>query len=133
MKKYLQATFLIAALIVSSEALAMNEKEYVSAVTVDTLTVTSSGLGIVKPEDLDASQIRKMQRSLTAKGFYQKNIDGKWGAQTAAAVRQFQKAYHLWAEGMITTSTVAQLGVPVEIRPMSYQAITPAAGNDDGR
>ena len=128
MLKYLYIGFLAAALLPSSAGYARDNREYVTPITLGALTVTNSGLGTVEPRNLDGSQVRQIQRALTEKNFYNGTIDGKWNAQTASGVRQFQRAYGLWADSLITTSTLAQLRVPVEISPATLESITPAGG-----
>ncbi|WP_261381300.1 spore cortex-lytic enzyme [Paenibacillus cremeus] len=50
-----------------------------------------------------------LQFRLNALGYYSQPLDGKFGTQTAAAVRSFQKAYGLPVDGIAGTQTWAAL------------------------
>lgn len=53
--------------------------------------------------------ISEIQKALAAKGFDPGNIDGVWGRRTAAAVRAFQTASHLLADGVVGPITAKAL------------------------
>lgn len=44
--------------------------------------------------------IRKLQNALFARGYYDGDLDGKVGPQTIAAVKKYQQAHNLSADGM---------------------------------
>lgn len=129
MRNHICTGLLAAMLAAPSYGFAKNTPEQVRPVTMDILTVTDTGLGIVELHNLEESQIRQIQRALAEKNLYDGPIDGIWGNHTTNAVERFQKSYGLWAEGLVTTSTLAQLGVPVDIYSLSPESIAPAAGN----
>ncbi|MBU4304637.1 MAG: peptidoglycan-binding protein [Candidatus Omnitrophica bacterium] len=55
------------------------------------------------------NRIKKIQRMLKNAGFYKGNIDGKNGLQTKNAVKEFQKAKGLEADGVVGTKTWNEL------------------------
>lgn len=127
-KNQLYTGIIAATLLSPSFGFTWDNPEWVNPVTIDILTMTETGLGTVQPEHLDASQIRQIQRKLRKENFYKGEISGIWDFPTAAGVKEFEENYHLRAGGLITTSTLAQLGVPVEIHPILQRLIAPAAG-----
>lgn len=68
--------------------------------------VGSSQAGTLSHRRLSSRQI---QRALAAAGFYKGRIDGKIGAQTKRAIRAFQKAHGLRADGIVGRRTVTAL------------------------
>lgn len=59
----------------------------------------------------DESTVRSAQQALKDKGFDPGAADGKAGAQTQSAVRQFQQAQGLPQTGALDSQTIAALGV----------------------
>ncbi len=54
----------------------------------------------------------KVQQRLHDLGFYVRdNIDGRWGPNTAAAVRNFQRSKGLAATGQLNSRTMAALEI----------------------
>ena len=49
--------------------------------------------------------VRQAQKALTAAGFYKGNIDGKEGPLTQKAVKEFQQAHGLKADGVVGSAT----------------------------
>jgi peptidoglycan hydrolase-like protein with peptidoglycan-binding domain len=79
--------------------------------------------GVVAPESLSEDQVRLVQSALTARGHYKGPINGVWGPETAAAVRQF-RAQQGGAPGrdvdQLDAQTLAALGVePMQTREPS--------------
>lgn len=55
--------------------------------------------------------VRQVQKALTAAGYYKKgSIDGKGGPQTQKAIKAFQQAQGLKADGVVGSATTAALG-----------------------
>ena len=52
---------------------------------------------------------KQIQRALKSAGFYEGSIDGKIGPKTKAAIRKFQKANGLKADGIVGKRTSAEL------------------------
>lgn len=52
---------------------------------------------------------KTLQRILKAAGFNPGKVDGKWGRQTTVALKEFQKAKGLKADGVIGAKTVSKL------------------------
>lgn len=55
-----------------------------------------------------------LQRALAAHHAYSGKIDGVWGAQTQAALRQFQSSNQLETTGRLDEPTAKKLGVSIE-------------------
>lgn len=76
--------------------------------TSDAQGTTSSGVGVAS--SVDASTIQNAQSSLRNEG-YTVSVDGVWGPQTAAALREFQQERGLSATGELNTETLAALDI----------------------
>lgn len=59
-------------------------------------------------------EVMAIQYLLRSRGFYKAPIDGVFGAQTAAAVRAFQRKNGLKADGIVASQTLPQLIVPLK-------------------
>ncbi len=59
----------------------------------------------------DPQTVRQVQQALSDKGYYQGSADGKWGSQTQGALKKYQKAQGLQANGQLDQQTLASLGV----------------------
>jgi hypothetical protein len=55
--------------------------------------------------------VRKIQRALSAAGFHPGKVDGVFGPQTAHAVREFQSAHNLVADGEVGAITLEALKI----------------------
>ncbi len=95
------------------------------------------GAGFVRPEMLSMSEIKTIQSNLKSEGYYTGAVDGIYGPRTHAAITEFQDDRGLAANGLLTTSTVAQLGLDVNVDNRSgtstyaanqYSGMAPAAG-----
>jgi osmotically inducible lipoprotein OsmB len=60
--------------------------------------------------DMDSNVVRSAQQALNSRG-YPVAVDGKWGASTDNAVRQFQQAQGLPQTGGLDDRTLSALGV----------------------
>ena len=62
----------------------------------------------------DQNNIKKAQQTLRDKGYDPGPIDGSMGAQTRAAISQYQKAENLPVTGRLDAKTAGKLGVAQE-------------------
>jgi peptidoglycan hydrolase-like protein with peptidoglycan-binding domain len=67
-------------------------------------TKQSSKTGTVKQ-----MSIKQMQMALKSAGFYKGSVDGRMGPQTKQAIKEFQKANGLKADGIIGRQTLEKL------------------------
>lgn len=70
----------------------------------------SAGAGAQADVKLSEQQVRDLQQSLKAQG-HDIEVDGVWGPNTQAALRQFQQQQGLQATGQPNDETLAALGV----------------------
>ena len=85
--------------------------------TIVTLTVVLGVLGLsLAPSALAASSddIKKVQQSLTDKGYDAGPVDGVLGSRTRAALRQYQASEKLTVTGRLDAETAGKLGVGPE-------------------
>lgn len=73
--------------------------------------------------------VTEIQTRLKSWGYYDGAVDGVYGSRTEAAVRWFQKANGLSADGQAGTQTLAALGLPNGVDPA---AASPAGGTASG-
>lgn len=66
---------------------------------------------VLSKEGSTGDEVTKIQIKLKDLGFYTGAIDGKYGVNTAAAVRKFQQHYGLSADGIAGAQTLAALGI----------------------
>ncbi len=59
----------------------------------------------------DPQMVRQIQQKLQDQGFDVGEIDGKWGPQTANALKDFQRQQGMQADGKLSQSTLSALGV----------------------
>ncbi|MUG97744.1 peptidoglycan-binding protein [Scytonema sp. UIC 10036] len=64
------------------------------------------------------TEVRKLQTSLKELGYYDGEIDGKYGAVTSMAVAKFQKAKDLVADGVFGTVTQQNLKQNIKKKPL---------------
>jgi peptidoglycan hydrolase-like protein with peptidoglycan-binding domain len=71
----------------------------------------------VSPQLLSSHQIRDIQQALEARGAHAIRVDGQWGADMEAAVRNFQKSENLISQnGELDPLTLMALG----LNPLSF-------------
>lgn len=68
----------------------------------------------VQPSSLSSREIRLIQMNLNKAGFSAKSVDGVWGEETQAALRNFQEMKNLAGDGKLNQQTLAALGVTLE-------------------
>jgi hypothetical protein len=77
------------------------------------------GEGYIQFSQLNHDQRVQVQQKLKDAGVYNGPIDGQFGNQTMAALRQFQEQHKLEATGRLDTQTAQALGLDVnEIQPV---------------
>ena len=62
-------------------------------------------------QQLSSEQIRELQEKLRDEGHNPGPIDGIWGPQTQAAVKEFQKENDLQVTGQLDQQTMKELGI----------------------
>ncbi|MGH7824535.1 MAG: peptidoglycan-binding domain-containing protein [Candidatus Binatia bacterium] len=60
---------------------------------------------------MNATQVRQVQKKLNDMGFHAGQVDGVWGPNTQAALRNFQQAKGLDATGRLNEQTMNALGI----------------------
>ncbi len=70
---------------------------------------TAEAKNIVKGDT--AANIRIVQQRLSNLGYYTAKVDGIWGTRTRTAVKNFQKAKGLVADGIVGAKTEKALGI----------------------
>ena len=63
------------------------------------------------PLQLKAEQVMAMQQRLNERGFFAGRVDGLWGPDTSAAVRNFQQKNSLPPSGQLDPGTLQALGI----------------------
>jgi peptidoglycan hydrolase-like protein with peptidoglycan-binding domain len=101
-------------------------------IRVVTMTVALGVLGLCLTATASAAGsegIKKVQQSLSDKGYNAGPIDGILGHRTRAAIREFQKAEKLPVTGRLDAETAGRLGVGPESIGGSFET----AGHEIGR
>ncbi len=82
----------------------------------------------------NGADVRELQKALEVKGFDPKGVDGQFGANTRAAVKAFQEASGLKADGLVGPATRAALfgnaastAATTPVAPKSVDRFQPAA------
>ena len=65
----------------------------------------------IPPRNLFRGEVRQVQQALDKAGFKAGPSDGRWGHETASAVKQFQQSKQIQANGQLTEQTLADLGL----------------------
>ena len=77
---------------------------------------------------LDRGDIKKVQKTLSDKGYYPAPVDGILGHQTREGIRQYQSAENLPVTGRLDAETAGKLGVG----PESIEGSFKGAGHEVG-
>lgn len=76
----------------------------------------------IDPQQLSSQQIKEIQQSLDKQGFKAGHADGKWGPETAEAVKQFQQKQNMQASGQLDQQTLQALGVNMTAQGQNGQS-----------
>ncbi len=77
------------------------------------------------------SDVRLVQRKLQQWGYYDGSVDGVYGNQTFAAVRDFQRRNGLRVDGVVGPETWAALGYDMSPEPARQTVATNISRNDE--
>jgi peptidoglycan hydrolase-like protein with peptidoglycan-binding domain len=83
-------------------------------------------LAYVQP--LPVPAVQSVQAKLQQAGVYAGQVDGVWGADSAAALTRFQQAHQLQATGQLNQATAATLGLDPNtmfVMPAAVPALPP--------
>lgn len=65
----------------------------------------------ISPHNLGQDQVKQVQQALEKSGFKAGRVDGRWGPETASAVKQFQQSKQIQPHGQLDQQTLADLGL----------------------
>ena len=66
----------------------------------------------ISPQQLSSSQVRQIQQALEARGHSAVRVSGEWGADTEAALKDFQKSQNMISQsGELDLPTIMALGL----------------------
>lgn len=86
----------------------------------------------ISPQDLSEDQIEQLQQALNDKGFDAGDVDGKWGPQTRAALRNFQDEQGMKSAGeQLDMQTLQALGLDVSQFASGPSSTTTGSGAQD--
>ncbi|MGM9550904.1 MAG: spore cortex-lytic enzyme [Clostridia bacterium] len=104
-------------------------KKIISFILASTLILSTGILYNLKSRDTlsrlgsSGSEVTKIQTKLKNWGYYKGNIDGVYGTETQAAVKNFQKKNGLTVDGIAGSATLSAMGI-------SYSSGSSASDND---
>lgn len=79
--------------------------------------IQGSSQASISPQLLGTRQVRDIQQALEARGAHAMRVDGQWGPDVEAAIRNFQKSENLISQnGELDPLTLMALG----LNPMSF-------------
>jgi opacity protein-like surface antigen len=94
----------------------------------------------ISPSQLDKQQIRQIQQTLNKQGFDAGHVDGRWGADTAEALKDYQQRNQMQANGKLDQQTLQALGVNMTaqqngqqngVAPQQPSSTTTGAGSSE--
>ena len=91
-------------------------------------SASSSSSGSALKLDSQGAKVTQLQQDLKQLGYYYADITGNFGTKTEAAVKAFQKAYKLDADGVAGTSTLNAIAAAVEKAGGSLSSSSGASG-----
>ena len=115
MKKYVKTSFS------SSNSSSSNSSSSKSGSVSSKIKALGSAPGIMRPGD-DNSDVKKLQQALDILGYYDGKIDGDYGSGTTAAVKAYQKAKGLTADGYAGERTVKSIFGSCSSKSLTTQA-----------
>jgi hypothetical protein len=66
----------------------------------------------ISPQQLSANQVRQIQQALEARGHHAVRVNGEWGSDTEAALKDFQKSQNMTSQtGELNLPTIMALGL----------------------
>lgn len=66
----------------------------------------------ISPQQLSSTQVRQIQQALEARGHSAVRVNGEWGPDTAAALRDFQRSQNMNSQaGALDLPTIMALGL----------------------
>ncbi|HLK82198.1 MAG TPA: peptidoglycan-binding domain-containing protein [Xanthobacteraceae bacterium] len=66
----------------------------------------------ISPQQLSSSQVHQIQQALEARGHSAVRVNGEWGPDTEAALKDFQKSQNItWQTGQLDLPTIMALGL----------------------
>jgi peptidoglycan hydrolase-like protein with peptidoglycan-binding domain len=90
----------------------LNQRVEEVAINQSVVSVPSgASVGLVRPARSFKARLttRQIQKALASAGYYKGSVDGKEGPQTKKAVKAFQQARGLKADGVVGSATSAAL------------------------
>jgi peptidoglycan hydrolase-like protein with peptidoglycan-binding domain len=90
---------------------------------------SQAGTSGTQTGELSPSMIRKVQQNLKQAGLYNARVDGVWGPQTEAAVRDYQQQHNMNATGELDQQTLDAMNLGTSNTNQS-SATNPNNGNN---
>ena len=90
--------------------------------TIGYLMYQSNTLETLSRYGSSGSEVRQIQSKLKNWGYYQGSIDGVYGSKTVSAVKKFQSANGLNADGIAGKNTLTAMGITTSTQTGSSQA-----------
>ncbi|HYF58667.1 MAG TPA: peptidoglycan-binding domain-containing protein [Burkholderiaceae bacterium] len=100
-------------------------RAFLSACALAATVAASPGFAQSAAPDLAPATVRSLQHALMQGGYAVRSADGVWGAETVAALREFQRVRGLPVTGRPDARTMAALGVAAEGAPAARAAAAP--------
>jgi peptidoglycan hydrolase-like protein with peptidoglycan-binding domain len=72
-----------------------------------------------------AERYKEIQQALADKGFYTGPVNGEWGPESVAALKNFQEANNIAADGKLGSLSLIALGLGPKREPMNQLAGKP--------
>ncbi len=74
-------------------------------------SITNKSIETLSKFGSSGDEVKQIQQKLKEWGYYKGNVDGVYGSQTQQAVKNFQKANGLTADGIAGEKTLAAIGI----------------------